>query len=89
MGKIAATYDLMPGSTDVDLKAIIAKIPSILPNGVSIMNTEIKPVAFGLEKIEVAFLVDDADETVGTKLEEGLHSLDGIETITCFDSTCV
>lgn len=89
MGQIAAAYDLMPEGTEVDLNAIIGKLPGIIPAGVQITETEIRPVAFGLMKVWVGFLIDDADQEVGTKLEDALRSLPGIENIECVASTVV
>ena len=56
MGQIASTYDIMPESTDVDLQKVIAAIPGVIPAGVELKETSVKPVAFGLEKV-VAFFV--------------------------------
>ena len=86
MGRIVATYDLMPESTDVQLDAVIEALKNVLPNGVSIIETSIKPVAFGLKKVVAGFVIDDSDETVGSKLEDGLRSIPGIENIECTSS---
>jgi elongation factor 1-beta len=86
MGKIAATYDLMPESTDVPLESIVGSLDSIIPNGVSIIQTKIEPVAFGLKKVVVGFIIDDSDETIGTQLEDGLRSIAGVENVECTSS---
>lgn len=77
----------MPESTDVNLDAIIEQLPAILPEGVKLIETKIAPVAFGLMKINAGFLIDDTDEEVGSKLENALVSLEGIETAECVSST--
>ncbi len=87
MGQIVAGYDLMPESTDINLEAIIEKLPTVLPEGVQLLETKIEPVAFGLMKINAGFLIDDSDEEAGSKLENSLHSIDGIENIECVSST--
>ncbi len=87
MGQIVAGYDLMPESTDIDLEAIIAKLPSVLPAGVKLLETKIAPVAFGLMKINAGFLIDDSDESVGSKLESALHAIEGIEGVECVSQT--
>ncbi len=51
MGQIAAAYDLMPESTEVDLDNVIAQLSGVLPAGVKLLETKILPVAFGLMKI--------------------------------------
>ena len=89
MGKIVAQYDIMPESTDVDLDAVIKKLPTILPAGVELMDgeTKILPVAFGLKKVNAGFVIDDSDEMAGSKLEEALASIEGIENVECTSST--
>ncbi len=89
MGQIAASYDLMPESTDVNLDAIIAKLSEILPEGVKLLESSIAPVAFGLMKVNAGFLIDDSDEEVGSKLENALGSLEGIENVECVSNTVV
>ncbi len=81
MGEIAAVYDLMPGSADVDLESIVAKLPSLIPKDVKIMETKIEPVAFGLRKIVVGFIINDEDEGIGGKLEAALANIDGVENV--------
>ena len=70
MGQIAAAYDLMPESTEVDLDNVIAQLSGVLPAGVKLLETKILPVAFGLMKVNAGFLIDDSDEEVGGKLED-------------------
>ncbi|MCL2607743.1 MAG: elongation factor 1-beta [Methanomassiliicoccaceae archaeon] len=83
MGKIAAKYDLMPESTDVPLEAVVDAIKGVIPNGVTLIETKIEPVAFGLKKVVAGFIVDDTDETIGGKLEDSLRSIPGVENIEC------
>ncbi|MBO4357375.1 MAG: translation elongation factor EF-1beta [Candidatus Methanomethylophilaceae archaeon] len=87
MGQIVAGYDLMPEGTDVDLQAIIDKLPTLIPAGIQITETSINPVAFGLMKITAGFVVDDADSEIGSKLEDALRAIPGIAEIECVAST--
>ena len=87
MGQIASTYDIMPESTDVDLQKVIATIPSVIPAGVELKETSIKPVAFGLEKVVAFMVIDDTDESIGGKLEDAMRGIPGISEIACVDST--
>jgi elongation factor 1-beta len=89
MGQIVAQYDIMPESTDVDLDAVIKKLPTILPAGVKLMesDTKILPVAFGLMKVNAGFVIDDSDEMAGSKLEDALRNIEGIENVECVSST--
>jgi len=86
MGRIAATYDLMPESIDVPLESIIGSLDGIIPNGVSIIEKRVEPVAFGLKKVVVGFIIDDSDETIGSQLEDGLRSIPGVENVECASS---
>jgi len=83
MGKIAATYDLMPENTDVSLETVADAVKSVIPNGVNLIETKIEPVAFGLKKVVAGFIIDDTDETIGGKLEDSLRSIPGVENIEC------
>jgi elongation factor 1-beta len=87
MGQIAAAYDLMPESTEIDLESIIKNIPGLIPNGVKMLESKVLPVAFGLMKINVGFLIDDTDESIGGDLENALSSIPGIENVECVSST--
>ena len=37
MGQIVSTYDILPESTDIDLKKIMADLPNIIPKGVKLI----------------------------------------------------
>lgn len=87
MGQIASTYDIMPESTEIDLNGVIAALPGILPAGVELKETSIKPVAFGLMKVVAFLIIDDSDENVGSKLEDALRGIPGISEVACVDST--
>jgi len=87
MGQIASTYDLMPESTEIDLQGVIAKLKEVLPAGVELKETSIKPVAFGLEKVVAFMVIDDTDESIGEKLEDAMRGIPGISEIACVDST--
>jgi len=87
MGQIVAGYDLMPESTEIDLNKIIELLPTIVPAGVKVIETKIAPVAFGLMKINVGFLIEDSDESIGSKLEDALRNIEGIENVECVSNT--
>jgi len=87
MGQIVAAYDLMPESTDIDLDGVIKTISEVVPNGVKVLESKIVPIAFGLKKVNVGFLIDDTDESIGGNLEKALGSIPGVENIECVSST--
>lgn len=87
MPQIVAGYDIFPTGTEVDMDAIAKAIAGVLPGGVSITESSIKPVAFGLMKVSVGFLIDDSDENIGSKLEDGLRSIADVENVECVSMT--
>jgi len=89
MGQIVAAYDMMPESTDIDLEKIVGTIAGVVPKGVKVIEHKILPIAFGLKKINVGFLIDDTSESVGGDLETALASIPGIENIECVSSTVI
>jgi elongation factor 1-beta len=86
VGKIAAEYDLMPESAEVDIQDIVNKIPGVLPDGVKFLDAKIQPIAFGLKKVVLGIVIDDSIESIGTILEEALSGLPGIDNIECVSS---
>ncbi|UAL08403.1 MAG: translation elongation factor EF-1beta [Candidatus Methanogranum gryphiswaldense] len=87
MGQIVAEYDLMPASTEIDLKKVIAALPDKMPKGVRIIEHKIVPVAFGLMKVKVGLVIDDSDESIGSKVEDALRSIEGIDNVECVSNT--
>ena len=87
MGQIVASYDLMPESTEVNLDDVVKAIANVVPGGVKVIETKILPVAFGLMKVNVGFVIDDSDESIGGSLENALGSIPGIENVECISST--
>lgn len=87
MGQIASSYSIMPESMDINLDDVLVKLATVLPVGVKLLETRIEPVAFGLKKIVAGFLIEDADENIGSKLEDALKAVPGIENIECVTST--
>jgi elongation factor 1-beta len=87
MGQIVAGYDLMPADTEVDLNKIVEILPAVVPEGVKVIETKILPVAFGLMKVNAGFVIDDTDDSIGSKLEDALANIDGIENVECVSNT--
>ncbi len=87
MAEIVAGYELFPNGTEADIEAIRDAIKDVLPNGVEITETSIEPVAFGLKKVSVGLLIDDSDESIGSKIEDSLRSIDDVENVECVSMT--
>ena len=80
MGTVAAVYSVMPEDTDFDFESLVAKLPSIIPANVKIARADIVPMAFGLKKLDAAFVMEDAPGLVD-KLEESLRAIPGIANV--------
>ena len=80
MGEVALKYRLMPESPDSDIETIVSKIPGVLPGDANFGAHEIKPFAFGLKAIMIAIVGIDRDG-FATEVEEGLNSLNEIQTV--------
>ena len=80
MGEVALKYRLMPESPDSDIEAIVSEIPGVLPDDANFGAHEVKPFAFGLNAIIIAIVGIDR-EGFATEVEEGLNSLNNIQTV--------
>jgi translation elongation factor aEF-1 beta len=80
MGQVAAVHHLMPDSTDYDLDGLLKRIPTIVPEGVKVVRSEVKPLAFGLSMLEVTTIMLDSGGLI-EKLEEVYRSLEGIQNV--------
>lgn len=87
MAQIVAGYDIFPTGADIDVKTIEDAVKGILPDGVKITESSIKPVAFGLMKVSIGLLIDDSDENIGSKIEDSLRSIENVENIECTSMT--
>ena len=88
MGKVAATYNLMPEGSTIDMEALKAKMPGFVPEGVTILKGEVKPFAFGLKILDITFLMSDS-EGIMDRLEEKLRSIEGIQGVESTQVTLV
>ena len=87
MPQIVAGYDIFPTEADVDMRALENAVKSVLPEGVKITESSIKPVAFGLMKVSIGLLIDDTDESIGSKIDDSLRSIENVENVECTSMT--
>lgn len=80
MGTVAATYSLMPEDVDFDFPALVSNLSKIVPPNVKVAKADIVPMAYGLKKLEAAFVMEDASGLVD-KLEEVLRGIPGIQNV--------
>jgi elongation factor 1-beta len=62
MAQAIATIKVMPTSPDVDLEALEIKMKAAIANfaGEGETKTKVEPIAFGLNAIEIIFVMDEA-----------------------------
>ena len=87
MVQIVAEYELFPGGTEADVEAIQSAVKNAVPEGVEVIESSIKPIAFGLKKVSIGLLIDDSDENIGTKIEDSLRSIEDVENVECVSMT--
>lgn len=80
MGRVAATYNLMPEGTEVPIESIQEAVPKVIPEGITVAKMEIKPVAFGLKMVELSCVMDDAEGLIN-KLEDALATIEGVQNV--------
>lgn len=77
MGRnVLATFRVMPESVDVDLKRVAARIKESGIGDIKDMKEE--DIAFGLKQLIVLVLLPDEGGVI-EKVEEKLHSIDGVD----------
>lgn len=79
MGEVAITYRLMPKDLEVDLDSLKKRALEILGEH-RFHSSEEKPIAFGLKALEITAIVEEV-EGLGERIEEGLRSIEGVQSI--------
>ena len=72
MARAIATLTVMPSSPDVDLAALESSVKKkiIAFAGKTEMKVEVKPVAFGLNSVNITFVMDEAQGSPDAVAEE-------------------
>ncbi len=85
MADVIITLKVMPESIDVDLDNVEREVKEKIKRfGGEVGRTEIKPIAFGLNSLEVIFIVDESKG--GTdKLEEDIKGIEGVGNVDVTD----
>jgi elongation factor 1-beta len=81
MGKVMAVIKVMPDSADRDMNKLMDELKKVLPKSAELKGMQIKPIAFGLKAILVAFVVSDTEG--GTEpVEAAFSKVPGVESVT-------
>ncbi|MBS3051458.1 MAG: elongation factor 1-beta [Candidatus Aenigmarchaeota archaeon] len=83
MGQVALTLNVMPESTDVDIRGLKEKIKAVA----DVKQIVEKPVAFGLIMLEVLLVFDD--KKGASDFEEKIRGIDGVGTVESGDITLI
>ncbi len=74
MGNVAAEFRVMPESPEVDLERIKAEIS----NSMSIQDSKIEPIAFGLKALKILIIVPDGQ--MGD-IEGKIRKIEGVSEV--------
>jgi len=87
MARVLITLRVMPTSVDVDLAVVEAeakKLIAAFTGMAAAVKAERKPVAFGLNAIEISFVMDEAKGGTET-LEKEIVAVEGVNSAEVID----
>lgn len=80
MGKVAATFRLLPDSPEADLALLRKHVEAAVPSGMSLARIDERPFAFGLHALLVSLILPDAEGGVDAA-EAALGKIPGIQSV--------
>jgi len=78
MGKVGMTLRIMPEDATMDMEALKEKVTEVVPRDIQVGRMEIVPIAFGLQALKVALVMEDASPD---ELEQVLSSIKGVQSV--------
>jgi len=60
MGQVAVLLRVMPQGVETDMTAVAKGVRDAIPTGVTIRGMQVKDIAFGLQSLLVAVVMNDA-----------------------------
>lgn len=85
MAKVIVKLRVMPESPEIDLNNVIDEIKSkIEAFNATLEASEKKPIAFGLNALEMILLVDEEKGST-EQLEEDIKKIDGVQSVEVID----
>lgn len=88
MGNVMMVYRIMPEDPDEDLEKIKGKIEEIVEEHGEYKGSSEEKVAFGLKAVIARIVIPDAGGLVD-KIEEGLASIPGVQSVEAQDITLI
>jgi len=80
VGQVAAVHTLMSEDTEYNYEKLAKDMSNLVPKGVKVVRTDIKPLAFGLKMLEVTCIMLDGAGLVD-ELEKVYASIEGISNV--------
>ncbi|MBI4141660.1 elongation factor 1-beta [Candidatus Woesearchaeota archaeon] len=85
MAKVVVTLDVMPESLDVNLESLQKEAEKkISAFGGDVHKVTVEPVAFGLKKLKIMFVMEESKGST-EPLENELSGLQGVSSVTVSD----
>ena len=78
MGKVGMTLRIMPEDATMDMEALKEKVTEVVPRDIQVGRMEIVPIAFGLQALKIALVMEDASPD---ELEQVLSSIEGVQSV--------
>lgn len=82
--KVVVTFNIMPESPEIDLKALSEKVKVILSKQGEVGKIDFKPVAFGLKSLEIMIIMDESKGSTDA-VEQEISKLEGINSVEVTD----
>ncbi len=80
MGRVIVTLEVMPESPEVDLDALYEKVVEVIKKYQGeAPQKQIQPIAFGLKKLVINFIIPETDFNEEQFIEE-LQSIEGVQS---------
>ncbi len=80
MAEVILTFKIMPESPDVDLGSVQEKATHLIKEfGGRVGNADIEPVAFGLNSLNIIFIMDEAKGATDS-LEDEICGIEGVNS---------
>jgi len=80
MAKVLMVVRILPSDSEADLNSLLERVKQAIPPQVTISDSRVDEIGFGLKALRVGFLVPEVGG-LGEILEQQLKSIDGVGEI--------
>ncbi|MFH1327645.1 MAG: elongation factor 1-beta [Candidatus Bathyarchaeota archaeon] len=81
MGKVVASFRILPSDIEVNLEELRGAITNALPSEANVHKFEEEPIAFGLVALHAFIVMPEDISGEMDKIETTLHNVEGIGQI--------